>query len=528
MSLFPKAFSGLFRLSACALFGRKVAAPLALLGLAAVSVDANAATWTKVTSLAETYVGTMILMTDGTVLAQSYGDAKTWMKLTPDASGSYINGTWSLIAPELTARLYFASQVLPDGRLLVVGGEYSGASLAENDTNTGEIYNPVSNTWTAIAPYPRTYVGDEPSVLLAGGKVIVGCIDCAATYIYDPAANTWTLSGSKVYNDQSDEEGWAKLSDGSFITYDLFHSISPGGSYAERYTPTTGSWTSISPSDGTAAGSIPQLSSVALGYELGPLLRLQDGRIFAIGATQHTALFDPSTSPVPTWTPGPDIIGTVSGSPQVFGADDAPAAVLPNGHVIFAADSGPAAGKPFVKPTQIFDYNPSTNTIGPVSPALPDANLAAEGAYPMRMLMLPNGQVLFSDSSAQVWAYTGDGAAAPALKPVITGVTYTGSGVFTLAGTKLNGQSAGAAYGDDAQMDSNYPIVRLTSSTGKVFYAKSTNWSSVNVGDTSPQTVNFTLNPAITPGTYSVIVSGAGIQSAPQFVTITAAEIAGQ
>ena len=157
------------------------------------------------------------------------------------------------------------------------------------------------------------------------------------------------------------------------------------------------------------------------------------------------------------------------------------------------------------------------------------ANLTP-GAYPKRFLTLPTGQVLFSDASSQAWIYTPDGAASPQYKPVVNSIVYNGAGIFTLTGKQLNGQSAGAAYGDDDQMDTNYPIVRFvaTDGSGKVFYAKTTNWSSVTVdgGITSPQTVTVTLNPAMTtPGNYAMIVGGAGIASLPTIVNITQAEI---
>jgi hypothetical protein len=61
------------------------------------------------------------------------------------------------------------------------------------------------------------------------------------------------------------------------------------------------------------------------------------------------------------------------------------------------------------------------------------------------MLVLPTGQVLFSDGGAQIWAYTPDGAPDPARLPVINSVVYNGGGLFTLTGTQLNGQSSGAA-----------------------------------------------------------------------------------
>ena len=96
----------------------------------------------------------MIQSTDGSILAQAY-DGQTWLKLTPDDKGSYINGTWTTLAPEPVARLYFASQIMPDGRLFVVGGEYTARPCCPNWSNTGEIYDPLSNSWTRITPYPN-------------------------------------------------------------------------------------------------------------------------------------------------------------------------------------------------------------------------------------------------------------------------------------------------------------------------------------------------------------------------------------
>ena len=75
-------------------------------------------------------------------------------------------------------------------------------------------------------------------------------------------------------------------------------------------------------------------------------------------------------------------------------------------------------------------------------------------------------------------------------------------------------------------MDSNYPIIRMTNASGQVFYARTTDWSNVGVaGGTAPETVKFTLNPALPAGIYTVIVSGAGIQSFPVVLNVTQAEV---
>jgi hypothetical protein len=186
-------------------------------------------------------------------------------------------------------------------------------------------------------------------------------------------------------------------------------------------------------------------------------------------------------------------------------------------------------GGVFSRPTQLFDFDPGAGTISPVSPVSGDPALPSIPSYLTRMLVLPTGQVLFSDSGNQLWVYTPGGAPNPSLRPVLNNVTYNGSGVFTLTGQQLNGQSNGSAYGDDVESDENYPIVRLVNSTGSVYYCRTTNWSSTAVGGGStPQTVNFTLHAAVTPGNYALVLSGAGISSFPLAVNITQEEVNSQ
>jgi hypothetical protein len=491
------------------------------------SAPSYAAKWTPLTSPSPTPGGTMMLLTDGTVMVQG-NPFNTWMRLTPSAKGSYTDGSWSPLASMSIQRLYFASHVLPNGNVWVLGGEYSGTPLQPSFTNTGEVYDSVSNTWSPIASHPEAYFGDDPTMLLQKGKILAGSIFTNMTYLYDIGTNTWSFAASKVYPDRSDEEGWVKLPNGKVMTYDIFESVDQSGQYAELYDPATKTWTSISPSDGSAGGSIPKLSSVALGYELGPLLRVRgngvEGRIFAVGTTGHTALYSPSTN---TWAPGPDITGMLGGNPAGFGAADAPAAVMPNGHVLLAADASPTLGL-FKAPTQLFDFDPVSNTISPVSPAIPDSNLLNSPSFVTRMLVLPTGEVLFSDGSTQLWVYTPDGLAEPSWLPVFANVKYSGAGVFTLHGVRMNGPSAGSAYGDDVESDENYPIVRLEDAAGNVFYARTRNWSSTLIGTAvASESVDFTLKPGVAPGNYSIVVSGAGVSSRPRCINITADQIQG-
>jgi hypothetical protein len=75
-----------------------------------LAASSQAASWTALTNLMPfgTFPGTMLLLTDGTVMVHNAasGSNDGWLKLTPDANGSYINGTWSTLASMSIQRLY--------------------------------------------------------------------------------------------------------------------------------------------------------------------------------------------------------------------------------------------------------------------------------------------------------------------------------------------------------------------------------------------------------------------------------------
>src|SRR4051812_13589099 len=63
----------------------------------ALSAAAHAGTLRPIAHQPPVDVGLPLLLTDGTVMFQgsSFSD---WWKLTPDATGSYVDGTWSQLA----------------------------------------------------------------------------------------------------------------------------------------------------------------------------------------------------------------------------------------------------------------------------------------------------------------------------------------------------------------------------------------------------------------------------------------------
>jgi hypothetical protein len=61
---------------------------------AAPKKSESGGTWTALTNPAPDGTGTMLLLTDGTVMVQGYNPGNNWMRLTPDATGGYVNGRY--------------------------------------------------------------------------------------------------------------------------------------------------------------------------------------------------------------------------------------------------------------------------------------------------------------------------------------------------------------------------------------------------------------------------------------------------
>ena len=492
--------------------------------------------WTTVTAPFPDQDGalTSILLSNGTVLVQGNDgsnpdqQSNLWFALTPDASGSYINGTWTQLSSENVSRHFFSSDTLQNGNVFVVGGEYS---LPFDFTNTAEIYNPTTNVWTLLPsvptpptdvgtnppPSPTSQYGDDPTAVLPNGNILAGYFNGPQTFIYNTTTNSWSTGATKLRNEPSDEESWVKLPDGSVLSYDIFSSIasvgggSNGVSMAQRYFPSTNTWQEAGTiTDGS--GNPVFLSSPTAGFELGPALLLPDGRVFQLGATGSTAFYTPSTN---SWTVGPSI-------PNAEIASDDPAAVLPNGDVLVAVSPfGTSQGSfSFPGPTNIYEYSPTTNVWTDVTPPNDGLDNPQNNAFITAMLDLPTGQTLLTNFTTQIEIYTPDGAPQASWAPAITSIQHNTGTTYTLTGTQLNGLDEGAAYGDDDGMSTNFPIVRLTNlQTGTVFYAQTSNWSSTGVQTGSlPETVNFSFPSTANAGTYLLEAVANGIASTPELV----------
>jgi hypothetical protein len=456
-------------------------------------------TWAALTNAVPSGDGAenAVVLSDGTIMVHGgAGSASNkWYKLTP-TNGNYLTGTWTTLAASPTYRLFDATEVLTNGNVMVLGGEYSGTKTSDTFINTGEIYNPLTNAWTAMANFPQSQFGDDPTQMLPNGNVLAGYIAGSQTYIYNTSSNTWAATGSKLANDQSDEEAWVKLPNNDILSYNVFASISSGTPSAQYYNPSSGTW--------TATGTLPaQLSAANVGYELGPAVMLPNGEAFYGGGTNATAYYNPSTN---SWTAGPNM-------PNNDVQADAPSAVLPNGDVLMAMSprGGLSGGSyNFPGPTYVYEFNPTTGIYTNVTPSLTGFGLTGN-AFSTTFLVLPTGQVAMLNDSGKIAVYTpSTGTGSSSWTPTISNITNNaGTNTFTLTGYQLNGLSEGAAYGDDNEMSSNYPIVQLTDQNGNITYARTFNWSLDGVASAN-SSVSFT---EAATGSYLVTVIANGIAS---------------
>jgi hypothetical protein len=452
--------------------------------------------------------GTALLRTDGNVMVQETGlngssGTGTWYLLVPDDTGSYQNGAWYTMASTTGdgyAPLFFGSAVLPDSRIIFEGGEYNFTSLVE--TPLGFIYNEKTDSFKPVSP-PKGWkkIGDGPTVVLPDKTFMMGSCCSAQQALLNKKTLTWTSTGAGKA-DANSEEGWTLLPNGKVLTVDTQNATRE----SELYDPSTGTW--------SLAGKLPVDITYNCGKgipEVGPAVLRPDGTVFAAGANGFTAIYDSTTG---KWSKGPIF------PPGEFGqnaAADGPAAILPGGNVLVMASNINPCNIP---PSYFFEFDGST--FNPV-PAPPNAGneISSQG----RMLVLPNGgHVLFTDGTKDVEVFIANGSAKRSWAPQITSFPseVTRGKAYTIEGTQFNGLTQGAAYGDDAQMATNFPLVRIThTANGHVHYARTKGFSTMGVATGSAIVSTKFIPPTnMAAGPATMVVVANGIASDPVSITV--------
>ena len=444
--------------------------------------------------------GLGFLLTDGTALFQGSSNSD-WWKLTPDANGSYVNGTWSQQAslPSGYSPYAFASAVLADGRLVIAGGEYNEGSFAFTDLCA--IYDPIANSWTEFAaPKGWGFIGDSPATVLPGGDFLVGRKFNELMAALNPTTLTWKPYKHTGKQDFNAEEGWTLLPNGTILTYDVKNAPN-----SEIYSPRGQSWTSAGSTVANLA-SPPEIRKIQYGNgktyrppgEVGPGVLRPDGTVFATGGTNkgaqfgHTAIYTPPAggTGIGTWAAGPNF-------PAGEDAGDSFAALLPTGNVLVESEIG-----------RLYEFNGTTLTATKF-----DGNGGS-------LLVLPTGEVLVNGS----FVYRAAGSVNPAWAPVIDTVptTLSRGTTYAIGGQQFNGMSQAESFGDEFQMATNYPLVRIqNNATGHVFYARTHGHSSMGVATGKQKvTTNFDVPATADTGASTLVVVANGIASTPSTVTI--------
>lgn len=339
-------------------------------------------------------------------------------------------------------------------------------------------------------------MGDSPSAVLPNGTFIVGQKLTTAVAQLNPATLTWKNLVSSGKNHYNAEEGWTLMPDGTVLTADV--KTAP---HSETYNPVTGKWTS----DGSTIVDLHSPTDIigCLPYpggcyyppgEIGPQILRPDGTVFVAGSTPkgqnhgHTAVYHPTLN---QWVVGPDF-------PVGDDAGDSSAVLLTSGKVLVLGNSG-----------RLYEFD-GTNL---------KPTLSFVGAP---VLILPTGQALLEGNTVAV--YNALGSYQSTWRPVITQhpATVTHGMTYTISGKQFNGLSQAAAFGDEFETATNYPLVRITNQvTHHVFYARTHGHSSMGVatGSTIVST-NFDVPANIETGACTLVVVANGIPSPPVSITV--------
>jgi len=285
--------------------------------------DPSSETWTATGSLANArYKHTATLLPNGQVLVAG-GFAGAGLLVHPLASSELYDpasGNWTATHVLATARYSHTATLLPNGHVLIVGGDHS---LGGDYQASAELYDPASGNWTGTGSLTTARV-NHTATLLSNGKVLVaGGRDLTfnpstSAELYDPASGTWAATGSlttaRVYHTAT------LLSNGKVL-------VAEGGvASAALYDPASGTW--------AAAGNLADLryGHTATLLPNGNVLVAGGNGGNPAGSLVSAELYDSANG---TWT--------VTGS---LGAarDSHTATLLPNGKVLIGAGGSDTSG----------------------------------------------------------------------------------------------------------------------------------------------------------------------------------------
>jgi Bacterial Ig-like domain (group 2)/Putative Ig domain/Galactose oxidase, central domain/Kelch motif len=184
-----------------------------------------------------------------------------------------VANTWSVVASMASARASHTATLLPNGLVLVAGGE---TGVGGNTIASAELYDPVANTWSSAGSLANSRVNHTATLLRNGRVIITGgsassttCGCTATSEIYDPVANAWSVGPSMSVPRENHIA--VLLTDGTVLVAggDYSYATDSNGwiwASAEIYNPVAGTW-SI-----TGSMSTPRASAAATPLSNGAVL----------------------------------------------------------------------------------------------------------------------------------------------------------------------------------------------------------------------------------------------------------------
>ena len=219
------------------------------------------------------------------------------------ASAQEVIPSWSYTGSLNTAHPNHSATLLPNGKVLVVGG------------SSAELYDPSTGTWSFTGS-PNVSRGGFTATLLGNGKVLVAGGDNTAE-LYDPVTGAWSPTGS--LNAPRTFHTATLLQNGKVLVASGVDSNSYVTNTAQLYDPVTGAWSPTGSLNTERNGHTATL--------------LQDGKVLVSGGLDGgdfsvfiTELYDPATG---TWS----VTGTLNAARAGHTTTQ-----LPNGDVLLVGE----------------------------------------------------------------------------------------------------------------------------------------------------------------------------------------------
>ncbi|HLI50762.1 MAG TPA: kelch repeat-containing protein [Thermomicrobiaceae bacterium] len=274
-----------------------------------------------------------------------------------------VANSWTPVAPMLHVHNRQTTVLLNDGTVLMLGGtdQQGEESAMFQPTSDIERYDPKTNRWSMVPPLAQERINAnvvklaDGRVLVAGGLALDPIRPLASAEIYEPATNSWSSAGSMAY--PRNEAAAMLLPDGQVLVAGGISGNDQFQATTELYDPATNQW-SAGPSMLATC-----VSQTAASFEGGKVI-VYCGHTspYSPPGAPGTEIYDPAAN---RWYPGP----------EVPAGNESPSIVdLQSGWLLFVG--GQDLNKPTAEARIYFPVlpGPEQRQLGPGGP-LPPARL---------------------------------------------------------------------------------------------------------------------------------------------------------